>query len=200
MNSAAWGYVVPPLSALAGLLAGAWLSSRRESVQRRYAFIERQLRDFYSPLLSLRREISAKSEFGRLLSEEANAQWQALCVQARKTATPEESLKKLEVDRFPEFERMIQFDNQQLEKDLLPAYREMIRVFRANLWLAEPETREYYPTLLNFVSVWDRWLERSLPREVIAGIGHKEQTLHPFYDHLAKTFDHLRHQTQKGKC
>jgi hypothetical protein len=48
---------VPAISGLVAVLFGWWLASRREASQRRYSFVERQLRELYSPLLAIRSEI-----------------------------------------------------------------------------------------------------------------------------------------------
>jgi hypothetical protein len=47
---------------------------------------------------------------------------------------------------------------------LMPRYREMIDVFRDKMWIAEPETREYFKGLIEFVDVWDKILADMLPR------------------------------------
>ena len=50
----------------------------------------------------------------------------------------------------------------------------MIDVFRDKMWLAEPETREYFKGLIEFVDVWDKILANKLPRSVASEIGHTE--------------------------
>ncbi len=61
---ARWGISIgiPAASGLIGVTLGAWLSARREIKQRQLAFVERQLRDFYSPLLGIRNEIRMRAE------------------------------------------------------------------------------------------------------------------------------------------
>src|SRR3990167_940518 len=74
---------VPALAGLVGVVIGAWLTGRRERRQRRLAFVETQLRDFYSPMLGLRNEIRMRSELRVQLHETADAVWRELCAQAR---------------------------------------------------------------------------------------------------------------------
>jgi hypothetical protein len=74
----------------------------------------------------------------------------------------------------------------------MPRYREMIDVFRDKMWLAEPETREYFKSLIEFVDVWDKVLAEKLPPSVAKAIDHSEQNLHPFYHHLERMHDRFR--------
>jgi len=191
---------IPALAGFLGVLVGAWLTSKREERQRRFAFLERQLRDFYSPLIGLRSEIRKKSELRLRISSAANTEWQRLCEQMRNTARPEENLERLQKEKGPQFDAIINYNNEQFAKDILPAYRQMLAVFRDNLWLADPETRPHFDNLLEFVDLWERWVARSIPHEVIKYLGHTEETLHPFYDHLEKKLDELRLRLSEGRA
>jgi hypothetical protein len=68
----------------------------------------------------------------------------------------------------------------------------MLAIFREKLWLAAPETRAFLGPLSDFVDIWDRWLAEAIPPEVIKNLGHTEQPLEPFYEHLEKKHDELR--------
>jgi len=187
---------VPALSGLAGVVIGAWLTGRRERRLRRLAFTERQLKDFYSPLLGLRKEIRTRSELRVKIHNAADAAWRQLCEDARNVNV--EALQQLSQTRGPEFTSLIEYDNTQLQQDLLPAYRQMVKLFRENLWLADPDTREHYPQLVEFVELWDRWLAKSIPAEVIQSLEHSEDNLKPFYDHLDVKHDALRAKLERG--
>jgi len=188
---------VPALSGLIGVLVGAWLSGRRERAQRRHDFIAQQLGEFYSPLLGLRTEIRARSEFRVRVHGEADAAWRELCEAARRISVDE--LQRLTNERFQQFEKIIEFDNQRLTNELLPAYRKMVSLFRDNLWLAEPETRVHFPRLLEFVDVWDRSIAEALPREVLTRLGHDERLLDVLYADLQATHERLRQRLAQGK-
>ncbi|MPZ34749.1 MAG: hypothetical protein GEV13_27825 [Rhodospirillales bacterium] len=69
--------------------------------------------------------------------------------------------------RFPEFRDLITYDNDQFRDTLLPLYKDMLKTFREKYWLAQPSTREHYATLLRFVELWNRHLERPLPPELL---------------------------------
>jgi len=193
-----WGIsiAVPAVAGLVGVAIGAWLTGRRERRQRRLAFLERQLKDFYSPMLGLRNEIRMRSELRVRIHDTAGRVWKELCERAREVSV--DTLGSLSRDRFPEFAKLIEYDNKQLQDELLPAYREMIKLFRENLWLADPDTRTYYQPLIEFVELWDRWLEKSIPGEVIERLGHSEEALQPFYAHLQQRHDSLRGRIEAG--
>src|SRR6266700_4139834 len=66
----------------------------------------------------------------------------------------------------------------------MPRYHDMATVFREKMWLAEPETRDYFAALIEFIYVWEKILNDRLPRDVAPAIGHTEQNLAPFYQHV----------------
>ncbi len=186
------------LSGLAGVVIGAWLTQRRERVQRRHDFVAKQLRDFYSRLLGLRNEIRTRSELRVRVHEAADSTWRQLCAEARDRGGPDE-LQRLTDDRRSEFDNVTEYDNRQLEDYLLPMYRQMVTIFRENLWLAEADTRTHFGKLLDFVELWDRWLAKAVPSEVMEALGHGEESLHPFYQHLQDTHDELRAKLARGE-
>jgi len=105
----------------------------------------------------------------------------------------------LSATRGPEFKKLIECDNRQLQEDLLPAYRQMTTLFRERFWLADPDTRRHYQDLIQFVELWDRWLAKSIPAEVIERVGHAEERLHPFYEHIYERHDSLRTRLESGR-
>jgi len=188
---------IPALSGLVGVVIGAWLTGRREQSQRRLAFVEKRLKDFYSPMLGLRNEIRMRGELRVQIHDAANAVWGELCADARGVV---EALEELSRRRGPDFHKLIEYDNKQLEEELMPAYRRMGQLFRDNLWLADLDTRAHYQKLIEFVELWDRWLAKSIPWEVIERLGHSEESLKPFYDHLRQRHDALRARSEQGKA
>jgi hypothetical protein len=194
-----WGVaiVVPALSGLTGVVIGAGLTARREIRQRRHAFRERQLREFYSPMLGLRNEIKMRSELRVKVHDAAGSAWVTLAERAQ-AVSPEASQRLID-SRGPDFDKAIEYDNTKLEEALLPLYRQMAQLFRENLWLAEVETRAHYQKLIEFIDIWDRWIAKSIPAEVLKSLGHSEKGLHPFYQHLEEKHDQLRAQVQQGE-
>ncbi len=170
--------VVGGLLALGGLVLGGWFTARQQREQRRAQFLEHQLRDFYSPLLSLLDEILAKTRMREKIMQVARDDPRV---------------------RGDEFTRLIQHDNEQFVQEIFPHYQSMLKIFRDNRWLAEPETRGYFATLVEFVEIWDRWLMKTISAEVVARVGHSEEPLHPFYEHLRRKHDELQAKLSQGK-
>jgi hypothetical protein len=202
-NSVAWQWVIsvilPAVAGFAGVLVGSWLTARREREQRRYSFMQRQLQELYSPLLGLRLEIRLRSELRNRMSSVADVEWKRLCEEVRQTADPIGGFERLQRDSWKYFEALIDYGNKQLAQELIPAYRRMLTIFRDNMWLAEPETRVFFTPLLEFVEVWERWLARSIPHEVVRALGHSESQLHPFYEHIEAKHDNCQRQLQNLK-
>ena len=132
-----------------------------------------------------------RSELRERISNCAGRVWGELCDDARQAGGPE-ALQELEHKSWPKFEAIIEYNNQQLQEELLPGYRRMLDTFRDNMWLAEQETRRYFAELLEFLEIWDRYLKNALPGELIKALGHSEERLQPFYQHLEKKHDELR--------
>lgn len=188
---------IPALSGLVGVAIGAWLTSLSEQKGRRFAFLERQLSEFYSPMLGLRNEVKANGEFRAQVQAVANAAWVDLCSDIEKHDF--EGSQRLTRERGPEFARIIEYDNSKLYEELLPAYRKMVELFRENYWLAEPETRSYYGGLVEFVEIWNRWIDKSLPIEVLKRLDHGEAKLALFYEHLEQLHDAIRQKLKNGQ-
>jgi hypothetical protein len=186
---------VPALAGLFGVWIGSLLASRREQKEERLSFLAKQLQDFYSALLGIRTEIRMRSEIRVKVQNAAGAVWPDLCEGARARGGPE-ALQRLTETRWPEFERLIEYDNRQLFEELLPLYRRMVELFRTNYWLAEPDTWVFFPQLLEFVELWNRSEQKSLPVEVVQHLDHREEKLNDFYAHLQQKHDELRERVR----
>lgn len=186
---------LPAIAGLIGVVVGSWLTSRRERAQRRLLFRQQQLREFYSPLLGIRKEIQLRSELRVQIHEAASDVWKRLCADANYSV---EALERLRSERSREFKSVIDYDNLQLQEELLPAYRRMVGTFRDNLWLAEKETQAYLGPLIEFIDLWDRWMAKSIPGEVLESLGHGEERLQPFYEHLQAKHNELQDRLIRG--
>lgn len=187
---------VPAISGLGGVIIGALLTSGRERKQRKLAFLEKQLSTFYSPMLGLRNEIKTHSAFRARVQNEANAAWVQLCEESESLSI--EARQRITNERGSEFTRIIEYDNNKLHEELLPAYRKMVELFRECYWLAEPETRAFYGDLVEFVEVWNRWIDKALPVEVLKRLEHGEDRLVPFYEHVEQTHNAIRQKLKDG--
>ena len=183
------------LSVLAALGAGGWvgslftnwLTARRERAQRAVQFRKQQLEEFYGPLLAMHKEIRARSELRVKLQKAIDQQHSNAMLQAGPAHVEEASDTHL-----PTIMANIEDEAATFRSVLMPRYREMIDVFRQKMWLAQPETREYFKQLVEYVDVWDKTLARTLPHSIVSAVGHTEKNLHPFYDHLEAMHDKLR--------
>ncbi len=190
-----WG--ISLTAGLAGVAVGAYLTARRERKQRRHEFVARQLKDFYSPLLAIRKELRALGELRERIRDAENAEWQKLCERYKNTP---EALQQLSDKRGGDFGKHIEYDNKKLVEESLPAYRQMIAIFRENMWLAERSTVAYFPALVEFVDIWDRWLAKTLTREALQSLNHTEASLYPLYEELLKKHDELREKLSRGEA
>jgi hypothetical protein len=178
--------LIPALSGLGGVALGGWITWRSQTAERRKARIRQQVDEFYAPLLGMRVRILAKSSLRTKLSGAANAAWRQLVQR-----TPEAQLTTVLAERFPDWEKIIGEDNRQLVEELLPIYREMVDLLATRMGLAEPSTRAHFATLVEFVEVWDRWIKKTIPPEVVEQLGHSEDNLAPFYEDLYDQLDRL---------
>ncbi|MBU0999399.1 hypothetical protein KKG24_03835 [Patescibacteria group bacterium] len=190
-------YIIPVLSGLIGVFVGAWLSSRQNQTQRKLDFCEKQLKEFYSPLVGIREEIRILSEF-RCSAEKASEEWwQEVCKIADQMELSQRQ--KYYDEEGKGIGGQIEYDNVQLETKVLPAYPKLIEIFKNNYYLAEEETKKYFPILIKFIESWKRFLSKTHPRDVIKKINISEKELLPFYQHLEEKLKTLRGKLKEGK-
>jgi hypothetical protein len=179
-------------AALLGVAIGAALNVYAEGKRRRADFTARQLRDFYGPLLGLRSAIRAHSELRVKLQDAQDAAWAQVVEQARQDGGIGAIQKLREGPLGQKFSGMIDEETRQFREVILPWYKKMVEVFRDNISLAEPETRSHFAVLIQFVEVWERFLDGKIPGQVTQELGHTEAKLHPLYDNIERTHDRLR--------
>jgi hypothetical protein len=172
---------------LIGSVINNWMTNRRETAARAVQFRKQQLDEFYGPLLAMHKEIRARSELRVKLQEAIDSQH----VQDMLLSGPDKTEEASDA-HLPAIFTNIRDEGETFRKVLMPRYREMIDVFRNKMWLAEPETRKYFQSLIEFVDIWDKILADKLPASLAPAIGHTEQNLHPFYQHLEEVHDRIR--------
>jgi hypothetical protein len=194
--SPVWGIAQSAITAVAGLGGvgvGAFMTGHNQKKERKNARIKEQLQDFYSPLLALRAEIKAKSEFRLKVRNAAGSAWTEKFGGER---TPERSQSISERDG-PVYDKIIDYDNKQLEDELIPQYQKMIDCFSTHLWLANASTLKHYSTLVEYVEVWNRYLAKAIPGEVVRAVSVEEKMLYPLYEDLQRNFDALNDELCK---
>jgi len=132
-------------------------------------------------------EIRSKSELRKKLHGAGNIAWQK---QFQGVADPLEK-KMITEKQSAKFDKLLEYSDTQLKQDLVPLYRKMLELYSSNMWLAEPSTLKFHFVLTEFVEIWNRCLDGSLPGEVLAEIEHSEENLKPFYEDLQANFDRL---------
>jgi hypothetical protein len=172
---------------LFGTLISQLMTSRREKAARSVVFRKQQLEEFYGPLLAMHKEIRSRGELRVKLQRAIDDLHTTDMLLAGPGKTEAASDRHL-----PAIVKNLQDESTTFRDVLMPRYREMIDVFREKMWLAEKETRQYFPILVEFVDVWDKIHDDRLPRSIAPVIGHTESNLKPFYDHLESENDRLR--------
>jgi hypothetical protein len=183
--------LISAASGLGGVFLGAWLTGRNDQRKRKVDFAEKQLRELYSPLLSIRKQIKTLSELRVRVGTEAGGVWEELCREARERGGPE-ALREMTERRRPDFDAIIDYENEQWKNDLLPCYKQMLEIFREKFWLAENSTREQFQKLIVYIELWERTLGKTIPGDVVARLGVREAELAPLYDDIEQTFQSLR--------
>lgn len=193
--------IVGLASALLGISITLWFNFARDRKQRRYDLLRLQIEKFYSPMLGIRQEIAMLSTLRVRITSSADREWQELCRRCDdidEIRGRQECHERLQKERWPEFEAIVEHDNKQFERYMMPAYRKMVEIFRDNMWLADNETRDYFGLLIEFVEIWERYLARALPYEVLTDISHSESRLQEFYSHLQAKHDEIKLMLASG--
>ena len=166
-------------SGLVGAAVVYYFGIRKSAKDRRFAFIERQLAEFYAPLAGLRKQIRAKSE---LRLKVFNATESAL---DSRYLTDEEDRRGTAV---------IDYHNKQFNEDIMPKYREMLGLFTDRYHLADADTRAFYPAFVEFVEIWNMSLAQSLTRGALKQLDHREENVKPLYEHIEAKMQHLQEE------
>lgn len=184
-----WSSIIAAISGLLGALIGGYITSHNQTKQRRYNRMSEQIDGFYAPLLGLRMQILAKSETRLKMYGATGRAWIELMV--RTDSLKVEDKIKLEEEHFPVYERAVEEGNRELIEKIIPLYREMIKHFEANVGLAKPTTLNYFGALVEFVEIWDQWLNKTIPKDALKFLGHSEDNLKPFYQDLSMHLNSL---------
>lgn len=183
--------LVPAIFGIIGVAFGGWITSINSKRERQQKLLQQKLAEFYGPLLAIRSRIKAKSELRLKISQLAGEEWPKLIAAAREIGV--ERVIQVEKERFPEYEKIFEYESKQLREETLPSYREMVTLFISKMHLAETATRDHLAELISFVEVWDRWTDGSLPREILPRLDYSEKRLYPLYEDLEKQFAVLQH-------
>ena len=182
--------VISASAALLGVFVGGWMAALNGKKERRHALLMKKLEEFYGPFNGIRSRIRVKSELRPEISALLNKSWTQLIEQARPLGS--DYMKEVSDNHAPEYDRMTEYNNNQLISELLPAYKELLALLISKMHLAEASTYEHLPALIRFIEVWDRWLNKTLPVEVLNELGHTEKSLYPLYEDVERQFVKLQ--------
>lgn len=188
--------VIPALAGLTGVAVGGLIFHIREKAARKYSFLEQQAKEFYAPIVGMRQEILAKSKLRVRIRDLGSQGWTEL-TQRTKDLQPYEQ-QKIDLERWPEYEKLIEYGDEEFVEELLPLYNKMLDLFREKQLYIEKSTNDHYPSLLEFVSIWNYSNKGALPKEVIKNLNHDEKPLESFYDDINKTLESIRSKLTKG--
>jgi hypothetical protein len=187
------------MAGLLGVVTGAWLLGRREKINHKHDFMKEQLKDFYSPMLSIWEETLARGHFRRDTSQAMESHWQDM-VRIAMSCDPARRDEILKEER-PTQHKLIEYQNKEFREHILPAYQRMLDVFRANMWLAEPETRTHYEALVRYLALWDCWLSAAMAPEAVQKMGDNSgEVLDSFYKHIREKHDEIRGKLSRGEA
>lgn len=169
--------VIPAMITLASGFLGYQYGISLFKKQKRLDFIERQIREFYSPMVGCLKQINAMGELRFKIEKVSNSAWKKIVDRHPFPFYDHESY-------FKPFKNALEYENNRLLNEIFPLYDRMVTIFSDNYWLAETETQKWYSDFYGFVEVWHRWVDGAIPAEVLIELGHKEESLHSFYQHL----------------
>lgn len=182
--------LISAASGLCGVALGGILALRGQKRERRQRFIREQISEFYAPMLGYRERLKARGELRLKVHNAAGSEWARLAERTREMGM--DAMRGLQEQRWPEFQRVIEYDNKQLEEADIPVYRQMLDLFTSKVHLAEPSTRAHFSALVEFIGLWERFLTDNLPHEVASRIGADEENLKPLYADLNENFARLQ--------
>jgi hypothetical protein len=195
-DSIAWDGISQSLitaaAALLGVLIGGRKSAKNQERERRNARIRQQLEGFYSPLLGMHAEIEAKDRLRNELHSIGDRVWRNLL-----DGYDGQTKARIQQERWPDFEKIVDYSEDQFREELIPLYEKMLEHFGANIWLAEPATIGHYRALSDFVEIRRRRLAKSIPAECFKEIDRSEEQLEPLYEDLKEVFAKLTRELRE---
>jgi hypothetical protein len=188
-------FLIPFISAAAGLggvFLGGWLTNLREREKRRTDHIERKLSEFYGPLMTLYKQLAARREHRQNVEGAINKVWERLAPEMRRVGIESQNISQ---DLASQLDALTEDDKKYLEEVFLPDFREMLRLFREKMWLAEASTLPYFETIVVYVDAWELSLRKVITGAVAIELQRPtEAKLRQFYSDLEATYDRLRRE------
>jgi hypothetical protein len=176
---------IPALTTLFAGFLGYHYGALQLRKKTRLEHIEKQLSEFYSPIVGRLQRVGAIGELRLKVNNELDKAWRDLCAKQSKPFLDSEKY-------FEPFKKSIEHDNEQLSREIIPLYDEMLQIFQEKYWLATPSSQAWYSAFFTFVEIWHRWLNGTIPGPVVEGLKHSEEPLKPFYQELENKLGELQ--------
>jgi hypothetical protein len=175
------------------------LAVRQLKKKREIDFAEKQLAEFYAPMLGARAAILNHTKFDNYLNSASYWEdWARRQERVGRKVSPETAREHKEYGK--ELDRFFAHINDRLLKERVGAYVSMRDLFASKMAYADSDTRAWYDYFYAFVEMW-RELRANrkadppdLSPEVVSRLGQmfSEQHLQPFYAHLSSRVDELQ--------
>lgn len=111
------------------------LQKTRDQEIRHLEFIQRQLEEFYVPMIGCWQRIQTLGELRVEINKASEVAWMKLCERQPKPF--------LDSEKYHEpYQKTIEYQNQQSRDVIMPLYDEMKSVFTKKYWLAESSTKK----------------------------------------------------------
>jgi hypothetical protein len=174
---------LPAIIAVAGTLGAAfltyWFLSRQARAAKALDFVERRVREFYSPMVGCIKRIGVWTELQSEMAAAADVEWRQICDRAPKPFMDHGK-------RSEPFKRLIEHGNEQFYTEILPLYDRMVAIFTEHYWLADEKTQRHYGELCRFVDIWHGYKATAIPPEVLLKLKHKGEELYPLCEMLER--------------
>jgi len=123
------------LFTIVGALVGAYgvykYGLKQSQIKARLEFIEKQIQEFYSPMVGLITDIIAKNELRIKISKASDVEWRKIMEDV--TPVVYEHLK--DNSEIKKFSKIIEYDNEELIRHIIPSYKKMLVIFQEKIWL-----------------------------------------------------------------
>ena len=185
-----WKVIIPSIVTLFAVYLAYRFAIRQSRTKRNTDLIEKQLQEFYSPIWGCIKRICAQGELRCEISAACNTAWKKVCDRSPKPFFNHD-------EEFKPYQRQIEYDNEKHRGEVMHLYDKALEIFTSKYWLSESSTREYYDEFYKFVEVWHRYLDRSIPMDVLEELDRSEEHLKPFYTDIEQKMNEL---TSRLKC
>ncbi len=166
------------------IIFGAVIGYSLSFTQQRISKKNQRLNEFYSPMIGLLNSIRSMGVVRLEVSRVSNEVWREhVAVQPFPYVNSEKEAES--------FDRVIDYENEQFKKEILPRYDKMLDIIEAKSCLAYPSTKKGFLEFTKFVNVWHRHLEGGLAPKTIQKLAIEEDSLKPFYEDLERHFQKL---------